>query len=169
MQNGSNQGQQNGQGSGKSQLQKQAEYGRLQNEQGNAKKSIEELAEEQKKFQKQGGKKEIDLEQIAKEMKEVMADMQSGNITQETIERQEKILSKLLDANRSTNERDYEKKREAKSGTQYSQNSPEALKLKEYLKQLSEDKLKQSLKMGYTKDMESLIRKYFEDLKQNTN
>jgi len=170
MQQGQNPGK-DGQGGsgGKSELQKQSEYGRLKNEQGNAKKSIEELAEEQKKFQKQGGKKQIDLEEIAKEMKEVMADMESGNITQATIERQEKILSKLLDANRSENERDFEKKREAKSGKQYSQNSPEALKLKEYLNKISEDKLKESLKLGYTKDMEELIKKYFEELKQKSN
>lgn len=170
MQQGQEPGKNGNGGSGsKSELQKQAEYGRLKNEQGNAKKSIEELAEEQKKFQKQGEKKNIDLEEIAKEMKEVMADMESGNITQATIERQEKILSKLLDANRSENERDFEKKREAKSGKQYSQNSPEAIKLKEYLNRISEDKLKESLKKGYTKDMEELIKKYFEELKQKTN
>ena len=165
MQQGQQEGKE-GQGGkgGKSEMQKQSEYGRLKNEQGNAKKSIEELAEEQKKFQKQGGKKNIDLEEIAKEMKEVMSDMESGNITQATIERQEKILSKLLDANRSENERDFEKKREAKSGKQYSQNSPEALKLKEYLNKVSEDKLKESLKLGYTKDMEELIKRYFDKL-----
>lgn len=168
MQQGHQKGQQGKQGEngsgGKSEMQKQAEYGRLKNEQGNAKKSIEDLAEEQKKFQKQGNKKNIDLEEIAREMKEVMSDMESGNITQETIERQEKILSKLLDANRSENERDYEKKREAKSGNQYSQNSPEALKLKEYLNKISEDKLKKSMKLGYTKDMEELIKSYFDKL-----
>jgi len=170
MQQGQQEGKE-GQGGkgGKSEMQKQSEYGRLKNEQGNAKKSIEELAEEQKKFQKQGGKKNIDLEEIAKEMKEVMSDMESGNITQATIERQEKILSKLLDANRSENERDFEKKREAKSGKQYSQNSPEALKLKEYLNKVSEDKLKESLKLGYTKDMEELIKRYFEELKHKSN
>lgn len=170
MQQGQQQGKDGKGGSGgKSEMQKQAEYGRLKNEQGNAKKSIDELAEEQKNFQKKGNKKNIDLEEIAKEMKEVMADMESGNITQQTIERQEKILSKLLDANRSENERDYEKKREAKSGKQYSQGSPEALKLKEYLNKISEDKLKQSLKLGYTKDMEALIKQYFEELKQKSN
>lgn len=155
--------------SGKSEMQKQAEYGRLKNEQGNAQKSIQELNEEQKKFQKQGDKKNIDLQEIAKDMKEVMSDLESGNITQSTLERQEKILSKLLDANRSVNERDFEKKREAKSGNQFSQNSPDALKLKDYLNKLSEDKLRQSMKLGYTKDMEDLIKKYFEELKQKSN
>lgn len=170
MQQGQQPGKEGQGGSGgKSEMQKQSEYGRLKNEQGNAKKSIEDLAEEQKKFQKQGDKKSINLEEIAKEMKEVMADMESGNITQATIERQEKILSKLLDANRSENERDFEKKREAKSGKQYSQNSPEALKLKEYLNKVSEEKLKESLKLGYTKDMEELIKKYFEELKHKSN
>lgn len=157
-----------GQG-GKSEMQKQAEYGRLKNEQGNAQKSIEELAEEQKKFQKQGDKKNIDLQEIAKDMKEVMSDLESGNISQSTLERQEKILSKLLDANRSVNERDFEKKREAKSGKQFSQNSPDALKLQEYLNKVSEDKLRQSLKLGYTKDMEELIKNYFNDLKEKSN
>jgi hypothetical protein len=153
-----------GQGDGKSQLQKQAEYGRLKGEQGNAKKTLEDLAEEQKEYAKQSGKKTPDLKEIAKEMQEVMSDIESGNITPETLERQEKILSRLLDATRATNERDYEKKREAKSGTQYSLDSPEALEFEEYLKTLSEDELRNSLKLDYSKDIKDLIRSYFDKL-----
>ncbi|MFN3194595.1 MAG: DUF4175 family protein [Chlorobiota bacterium] len=156
-----------GQGDGKSQLQKQAEYGRLKGEQGNAKKTLEDLAEEQKEYSKQSGKKTPDLKEIAKEMQEVMSDIESGNITPETLERQEKILSRLLDATRATNERDYEKKREAKSGTQYSLDSPEALEFEEYLKTLSEEELRNSLKLDYSKDIKDLIRSYFDKLNKS--
>lgn len=149
---------------GKSQMQKQAEYGRLKGEQGNAKKTLEELADEQKEFAKQSGKKTPDLNEIAKEMQEVMSAMESGEITPETLERQEKILSRLLDATRATNERDYEKKREAKSGTQYSLDSPEALEFQEYLKTLSEEELRKSLKLDYSKDIKELIKSYFDKL-----
>jgi hypothetical protein len=157
-----------GQGEGgKSQMQKQAEYGRLKGEQGNAKKTLEDLAEEQKEYAKQIGKKTPDLNEIAKEMQEIMSAMESGKITPETLERQEKILSRLLDATRATNERDYEKKREAKSGTQYSLDSPEALEFEEYLKTLSEEELRKSLKLDYSKDIKELIKSYFDKLNKS--
>ncbi len=145
---------------------KQAELGRLASEQGKAQRAMEELA---KKNEGRDGKKKAlgNLDKIAEEMKEVVADMQSGMITPETIKRQERILSRLLDATRSMNERDYETKRESRSGQDITRNSPSAL---DYSTQEGKTRalqdLLRSIQQGYTKDYESLIRKYFESVQK---
>lgn len=159
MQSGSN---------GQMNMKQQAEYGRLSDEQGRAQKSLQELAKEQKEIA--GGDKQKplgNLEKIAEEMKEVVSDIESGKITNETLKRQERILSRLLDASRSIHDRDYEKKRESKSGKKYSLESPGPLDLKSQEgRQRAMDDMLKSLQKGYTKDYEALIRSYFEVLKK---
>lgn len=155
--------QQMGQG-GQLSPQQQAEMGRLAGQQGRVQKSIQELAKEQK--QSGGDKKALgDLEKLAQDMQEVMSDMQSGNITEATRQRQEKILSRLLDASRSMNERDFEKQRESQSGKDVLRNSPSALDLNtKEGKERAMQELMRSIQQGYSKDYEALIRQYFEAL-----
>jgi len=154
-----------GQGGSLSEQQRN-ELGRIAGDQGKAQKTLEELAKEQKQFS--GDKLALgDLEKIAKDMKEVMTDIQSGNITPETLKRQERILSRLLDATKSITERDFEKKRESRTGLDVIRKSPDALKLmtEEERKQTLQDILR-NLKEGYSNDYENIIKKYFETLQQ---
>ncbi|MCX6155478.1 MAG: hypothetical protein NT007_15105 [Candidatus Kapabacteria bacterium] len=153
----------NGQGGSMTQEQ-QAEYGRMAGNQGKAQKSLEELAKEQKQI---GGKREANgnLDKIAEEMKEVISDMQSGKITQETIKRQEKILSRLLDATRSMNDRDFEKKRESNAGKDIFHLTPDNLDMNSQEgKTRSMQDILRSIRLGYTKDYDALIKKYFETI-----
>lgn len=148
--------------------QQRAEMGRLASQQGKALKSLEEVEKQRRQV---GGEKQPlgDLNQIAKDMREVMTDMQSNSITPETRARQERILSRLLDASRSMNDRDYEKSRESRSGQDAVRRSPGPLDLKtqEGRTQVMRDLLNR-LRDGYSKDYENLIRLYFETLqKQN--
>ncbi|MBM2817141.1 MAG: hypothetical protein HW421_3903 [Ignavibacteria bacterium] len=155
------------QNSGKLDQRQQAEMGKLAGKQGGAMKSVEELAKEQK--QMAGDKKPLgSLEQIAKEMKEVMAEIQSGHVNQQTLHKQERILSRLLDATRSMNDRDFEKKRESKTGKDIYQSSPNAIDLntQEGRNRALEELLK-SIQQGYSKDYEQFIRKYFETIQAN--
>ncbi len=144
--------------------QQRAELGRLAAQQGRAMKAIQELEEERRSAS--GSKKPIgDLSQIASDMQEVMSDLQTGNITPETRLRQERILSRLLNASRSMNERDYEKTRESNSGNDVVRQGPPAIGL-----QLDNPAALRSLldqvRGGFTKDYESLIRTYFEALQK---
>jgi len=152
---------QNGQPSDEKQ---RAEMGRLAGQQGRAQKALQELEQERAKVV--GSKKPLgDLQQIARDMDEVMSDMQSGSITPETRQRQERILSRLLDASRSMNDRDYEKTRESNSGQELSRKSPGPLVLPEQQKQSMRATIDQ-LRQGYTKDYENIIRQYFEALQR---
>jgi DNA-binding transcriptional MocR family regulator len=98
-------------------------------------------------------------------MQEVMSDMQSSSITPETRLRQERILSRLLDASRSMNDRDYEKSRESTSGQDVMRQGPKALDLQELQRKASRTAMEQ-LRQAYTKDYENLIRQYYEVLQR---
>lgn len=138
--------------------------GRLAAQQEAIRQSIEEM----NKHQRQSGKRVLgDLDRLAKEMQEIVSDMKSGNITEETVRRQERILSRLLDATRSTRERDYEKQRDAQSGKNVARSSPAEVDMKtQEGKNRALQELLQSIQQGYTKDYENLIRRYFDALQK---
>ncbi len=152
---------------GKLSQQQQAELGRIAAKQGSARKTLDELATEQKKF---GGNKKAlgDLNKIVKEMDEVISDMKSGNITPETLNKQERILSRLLDASVSMNERDFEKKRESESGNQFNRKSPGPIPLNDInARRKAVEDMNKSLEQDYTRDYRQLIKRYFETIQNS--
>lgn len=150
-------------------LEQQAEFGRLSQEQGRAQKTMQELAEEQKRNPDTEKRLLGDLERIAKEMQEVVTDLNSGEIKPETLNRQERILSRLLDATRSINNRDYERNRESRPGREITRTSPAELDLmKQEGKTRALQELLRQIQQGYTKDYENLIKRYFEALQNST-
>lgn len=146
-------------------MEQRSKMSRLAGEQGKTMKSIRQLAQEQKEFAN-GEKKNGNLEKISEEMQEVLTDMESGRLTPETLKRQERILSRLLDASRSMNERDFEKKRESKTGVNVFRQSPGEIDMstQEGKEKAWKDFLK-SIEQGYTKDYEQLIKDYFKALR----
>jgi hypothetical protein len=146
--------------------QQQAAYQRLAGEQSALKKSVEELSREAKntgEFSKLLG----DLDQVAKQMQEVQTDLAQNNVNPETIQKQDRILSRLLDASRSTRERDFEKRRKSESGKNIARTSPAEIDLstQEGKNRLRQEMLK-VLEGKYSKDYQELIRKYFEQLEK---
>lgn len=144
----------------------QGQMQRLAQQQEMIRKSLDELNREAKES---GQSKKIpsNLDETLKQMQEVIADMRSEKLSDEIIQKQERILSRLLDAQRSMNERDFEKERESKNGTAQQRTSPGQLNL---AKQKGKDNLKDELnnlyREGYTKDYEELIKRYFEALQK---
>ncbi|MCB0729765.1 MAG: hypothetical protein KDC88_01930 [Ignavibacteriae bacterium] len=150
-------------------MQQQAQLQRLAQEQAAIQKSLAELNKEAKES---GESKKLaaDLDKVLSEMKEVVSGMNTKKIDDELIKKQERILSKLLDAQSSINDRDFEKNRESFSGKEFNLESPEELILSnERTKDLLREELLKSFKEGYSKDYEDLIRRYFETLNENKN
>ncbi len=147
-------------------MQQAAEAARLAQEQDAIRKSVDQLNNEAKDSQ---GQQRLlgDLDKISEEMKEVVSNLQQNNVSPETIQKQQRILSRLLDASKSMHERDYEKKRTSKTGTEIVRKSPEELDPTQLnaTNKLREDLLK-ALEQGYSKDYQELIRKYFEELQK---
>jgi hypothetical protein len=146
--------------------QQAAEMARLAGEQGIVRKSLEDLAREANRT---GDMSKLlgDLNRVARDMREVQTDLAEGNVNPETLHKQERILSRMLDAQRSMRERDYDKRRKAESGSNVARRGPETLDLssEEGRNKLQQDLLK-ALEEGYSKDYEILIRKYFDALQK---
>ncbi len=75
----------------------------------------------------QGGGTLGDLGQAGEDMKKVAEDLRGGRLSQETVERQQRILSRLLDAPRSVEKRDYSRRRTSRPGIDVVRSSPDAL------------------------------------------
>ncbi|MBC7186217.1 MAG: DUF4175 family protein [Calditrichaeota bacterium] len=142
-------------------LEQQAAMARLAAQQEALRKSLEELQREM------GGRSEIlgRLDQVAKDMEEVAKDLASQRLDQRTLDRQKRILSRLLDSQRSVRERDFSRKRQAQAGKNVVRPSPGPLPqdLGAAQSSLAEDLLR-AQKEGYTPDYLELIRLYFEAL-----
>jgi hypothetical protein len=149
------------QGQGPSQQQLQ-EMARLARQQGAVRKSLEELNKEA-----EGGSERNrimgDLQKIADEMKEVVENLQQNNVNPNTIKQQQRILSRLLDAQTSMRERDYEQRRTSKAGMTPVRHSPAEFQDESAQNQLRRDLLK-AIEEGYSKDYQDLIRKYYDAL-----
>src|SRR5260221_10348340 len=100
-------------------------------------------------------------------MQEVQTDRGQGNVNPNTTKKQDHILSRLLDSQRSMRERDYEKRRKAEVGKDIRRASPADIDVstQEGRNKLREELLK-VLEGKYSKDYEELIRKYFDQLEK---
>lgn len=131
------------------------------------KKSLEELNDEFKKEEIRTGQKPLgDLEQIKKDVEDVIKDLSENNITEETAKKENKILSRLLDFQLSQREKDFEQKRESRPGENYERQSPPEIVIigPQKFNAFKEDFLKLQ-KEGYAPDYELLIMKYLQLIK----
>jgi hypothetical protein len=108
-----------------------------------------------------------DLNKVAEQMEETIRELQTNQMDRPLIERQQQILTRLLDAQKSLQERGKEEKRQGRSGQNTTRESPADLPREEQIEQLRRDLLR-ALESGYAQDYEELIKRYF-DLLQNRN
>jgi len=107
------------------------------------------------------------LDALGEEMKKVAEDLRNMRVDRRTIERQERILSRLLDAQKSVNRREYSRKRKAETGSEFSRRSPE---LPPDFMQKNErllDIIKKALQEKYPRKYERLIKAYFKSLQND--
>lgn len=105
------------------------------------------------------------LNEVGEEMEEVINELKAQKIDRKVIERQEKILSRLLDAQKSIRKKEHSRKRKAEYEKQQLIKTPPELR-KDLLRR--EDWLRkellEALEEGYTQEYRELIKKYFESL-----
>lgn len=139
---------------------------RLAQQQEAIRKSLEQMNREAVET---GQSKRIagNLEKILEEMNEVVTNLKTEKIDDNIIKQQERIFSRLLEAQRSINERDFEKERKSNTGQKTARTSPPELILStEEGRNKLKDELMKAIREGYKKDYEDLIRKYFEALEK---
>ncbi|MGE5314724.1 MAG: DUF4175 family protein [Acidobacteriota bacterium] len=142
-----------------------AQMGRLAAEQQAVQKSMEQLNREASQSPDRD-KILGDLKKIADDMKEVVQSLQQHSASQETQQKQDRILSRMLNAQRSLRERDYEEQRKAVTGrTLPLGTSPAELAKQSEPLGLKRD-LQRAQESGYSKEYMDLIRRYYDALQK---
>ena len=87
------------------------------------------------------------------------------NVTRELVQRQESILSHMLDAQRSIRQQGFKEERESESGKEFElQQKPRLPEDKGERNRLLREELMRALKQGYPAEYEQMIREYFQRL-----
>jgi len=136
---------------------------RLAAEQAAVRKALSELENE---F---GNQSEITgrLDELGKEMQKVVDDFERMKVDQGTLDRQQKILSRLLDAEKSLKERDYSKQRRAEVGEDVSRPSPKNISPEDSQgEESTRDDLTKYMQETYPKEYEQMIKDYFKALSE---
>ncbi len=148
-------------------MRQQSQLSKMAAQQQAIQKGAKDLADEQQNSKEGSKKAQEDLRKIADDMQEVISQMHEKGISPETIQRQERILSRLLEAQRSINERDKDQSRESKSAENIRHDAPRELDLNsDDARRALRDEMLRSSGGGYSKDYQALIRKYLEKLEK---
>ncbi|MFO7638253.1 MAG: DUF4175 family protein [bacterium] len=138
--------------------------GRLLSQQGAVRERLEQLLEEL------GGQRPgltSALDGMVEEMKAVERDMAELNIQRELIERQEGILSRLLDAQRSVRQRGQKEEREGETARTFERETVPVLpEDRGERNRLLREELMRALREGRLGRFEAQVRAYFERLLQ---
>jgi len=148
-------------GQGELSLNQQAAMSRLAAEQRAIQRHMEKLMRKYGERSNVAGR----LGDLIESMENVIQELQNNQASNKTIERQERILSRMLEAQRSIHERDISRKRQAHTGEDILRQDPGLIRFdrSKLRDQLMRDILRLN-EAGYTQDYQELIRHYFESL-----
>ena len=133
---------------------------RLQKQQEALSQQLQEMIGEMPGEQNEGS-----LSKAAQDMEEVIKDFQRKKITRETIERQNKILSRMLDSQKSLKQKDYNDKRKSESAENRIYDGPLSLPNDKGERQtLLTKALQEALNQEYSDDYQIILKKYFKYL-----
>lgn len=139
----------------------QRELRRLSELQGSLSERLRRIEEG---LREEGGSILGDLGKVADEMEEVAEKLGQYSLDRELVERQERILSRMLDAQRSVHKREFSKKRKAERPGEVSIESPPPLpRIADKRRDVRRDILKE-LEERYPREYRDLIHAYFEKL-----
>jgi hypothetical protein len=110
------------------------------------------------------------LDAIREDMKKVADALENGQVGQDILDTQLKIYSRMLDATRTMQRKDFTDQRKARIGEEIIRNSPAALSGNHLRGGLNiENRLRQFLEEKYPEIYESHIKAYFKALLENSD
>jgi len=132
-----------------------------------AKKQAEirkELEKAQKESQEKGGGGSKEVDEMLKEMNKTETDLVNKRLTNQMLQRQKEILTKLLKSEKAMREREYDKKRKSQSAQQRERKMPP--ELQEYIKKReAEIEMYKAVSPSLKPFYKSLVEDYFKSLK----
>lgn len=134
---------------------------RLTQDQQRLKKSLDQLRREMRGVRHGSGS----LDGISDEMEEVVKDFGNKDVTRRTVERQRRILTRMLDSQKSLKRQDFTERRLATAGQDIVREGPSGLPGDlGQRRSLAMEALNLALKAGYSRDYQDMIRRYFNAL-----
>ena len=139
------------------------------------KSMMQQLMEQQKNLQEQlselisnnPGEETGGLSKASEDMEDVILDFENNNINRKTYDRQQKILSRMLDNQKSLTEKDYSKKRNSKTSKDYIVSNISEIPDNYGEKDLYYiEAMESALKKGIPKEYDKITRIYFLNLQK---
>ena len=108
------------------------------------------------------------VQAIQDEVRDVLADLQRGRLTQRTRQNQERIYQRMLDASRSIHSRGFDEKRRSITATDQPYAGPTALPTdRGQTPDLWREALRQALAGPYPEEYRALLRRYYDQIYQD--
>ena len=108
------------------------------------------------------------VQAIQEEMRDVLADLQRGRLTQRTRRNQERIYQRMLDASRSIHSRGFDEKRRSITATDHPYAGPTTLTAdRGQTPDLWREALRQALAGPYPEEYRALLRRYYDQIYQD--
>ena len=108
------------------------------------------------------------VQAIQKEMRDVLADLQRGRLTQRTRQNQERVYQRMLDASRSIHSRGFDEKRRSIAATDQPYAGPAALPAdRGQTPDLWREALRRALAGPYPEEYRALLRRYYDQIYQD--
>ena len=108
------------------------------------------------------------LSKAKDDMDETINDFINNNVTKKTIERQQQILSRMLDSQKSLTKKDIDKKRQSKSGDDFTYTGNDNLILEKDNDLMLINAMEDAIQEGLSEQYEKLIRLYFLELQKES-
>jgi len=102
------------------------------------------------------------INKMIEDLEGISRNLKRGKIDQDLIDTQERILSRLLDAQKSIHKRDFSKKRKAETSDFLDWDTPEEIQLK--FDKLRQKALLEENYQNYPQEYQELIREYLKRL-----
>ena len=107
------------------------------------------------------------LGEAGKEMEEIIEDFKRKKIDRQTMERQDRVLSRMLDAQKSMTQRDYSEKRKSKQAEVFGYDGPGSISKGYGQKQLMLiEAMEEALQGDHTPQYMDIIKTYFMELQK---
>ena len=101
-------------------------------------------------------------------MEEIINDFENNRVNRRTIERQERILTRMLNSQKSLRKQDMNEKRRAMKGVDFDHKGPGGLPADlGQRRNIAIESLNNALKAGYSQDYQVMIRRYFNKMAQS--
>jgi chromosome segregation ATPase len=133
-----------------------AQMGRLLGEQQSIQQQLQDIERQAREQRELLGR----MDKLQDEMHEVVQDMESQQLDEETLRVQEKIVSRMLDAQRSLHKRDFNEERQSRTGEEIYSKGGKMPADADKLKKLHRD-IDRALRDGTPEEYQDLVREYF--------